>query len=70
VRDAINDQATHATDAFTTIVIKGDRLFAFADQALIDDIEHLKKRHIRARYQSPERFEYGPGRWGLSVARR
>ena len=46
MRDAIDRERARSTNAFATIVIKVDRLLIFFDQALVDDVEHLKKRGL------------------------
>src|SRR5262249_62122062 len=47
VRNAVDDQAAHAADAFAAIGVEGDRIFALLDQPFVDDVEHLEKGHVR-----------------------
>ena len=44
---AVDDHAAGAADAFAAVVVEGDRLLALADEALVDDVEHLQERHVR-----------------------
>ena len=46
VRHAIDHAAAHAADAFAAIVVERHRVFALRDQILIQDVEHLEKRHV------------------------
>jgi hypothetical protein len=46
VRDAVDRERARSADAFAAIVIEVDRLLIFFDQALVDDVEHLKKRGL------------------------
>ncbi len=47
MRFAVDRERAGAADAFATIRIERDRLFAAADQAFVHDIEHFEKRRIR-----------------------
>jgi hypothetical protein len=40
---AIDDERTGAADAFPTIMIESDGFLPFADELLINHIEHLKE---------------------------
>src|SRR6266487_3327872 len=44
---AVDDERTGAADAFATIVVKRDRVFAFRGQLFVDHVEHLEERHVR-----------------------
>src|SRR5690606_28103246 len=46
VRLAVDHHAAHAADALTTVAVEGDRLLALADEALVEDVEHLEERHV------------------------
>jgi hypothetical protein len=48
VGNPVDHEAARATDALTTVVLEGNRVLALADQILIEDIEHLEKRHMGA----------------------
>ena len=48
VRPAVDDDAAGAADALAAVVVEGDRVLALLDQALVDDVEHLEERHVRA----------------------
>jgi hypothetical protein len=48
VGDTIDHQAAGATDAFPAVVIKGNRDLAPLHQPLVQNIEHLEERHVRA----------------------
>jgi hypothetical protein len=43
----VNHHPTRATNAFTTIMLKGDWHFTLGHQLLIKDIEHFEERHVR-----------------------
>ena len=45
---AVDDNTARATNAFATIVVKGDGLFAFFQQTLVDDVQHFQERHLGA----------------------
>jgi hypothetical protein len=47
MRDAVDGQAASAADAFPAIVVKCDGLDILLNEALVDDVEHLKERSIR-----------------------
>ena len=67
VRPPVNDERAHAADALATIMIKRNRLLAFADQPLIEHVEHLQKRHLRADVGDLVLLEFPlAGRVGLS----
>ena len=44
VGNPIDGQRAGTANAFTAVVIEVDRLGAFVDQALVDDVQHLQKR--------------------------
>jgi hypothetical protein len=46
--DAIDNHATHAANAFTAIMIEGDRLIAAGGQLLVEQVQHLQKGLVRA----------------------
>src|SRR5262249_19825817 len=46
VRDAVDDEAAHPADAFAAVRVECDRILALLDEALVDDVEHLEKRHV------------------------
>ena len=46
VRNAIDDQRTHAADAFAAVGVKSDRIFAARDQFFIHHVEHFQEGHI------------------------
>ena len=48
VSDPVDHKAAGATDAFATIVLERDRILVLVDQILIENIEHLEKRHMVA----------------------
>jgi hypothetical protein len=48
VCDPVDHEAARATDAFSTIVLERDRVLTLVDQILIENIEHLEKRHVGA----------------------
>jgi hypothetical protein len=48
VRLAVDHHAAHAADALAAVVVERDRVLALRDQALVDDVEHLQERHVRA----------------------
>jgi hypothetical protein len=45
--DAVDHAGTGPADAFATVAVEGDRIFAAGDQILVDDVEHLQKGHVR-----------------------
>jgi hypothetical protein len=45
---AVDDEPARAADPLAAVVVERDRLLALLDQALVDDVEHLEKRHLRA----------------------
>jgi hypothetical protein len=47
VRDAVDHHAARTADPLAAVVVEGDRLFLLADQRFVDDVEHLKERHVR-----------------------
>ena len=46
MRLAVDEQAAHAANAFTAIVIEGDRVLALAHKVVVQHIEHLQKGHV------------------------
>jgi hypothetical protein len=48
VGNAVDDETACAADALATVVLEGDRVLALVDQILVEDIEHLEKRHMGA----------------------
>ena len=46
VRAAVDIQAAHPTDSLAAIVIEMNRVFAFWDEAFVQNIQHLQERHI------------------------
>ena len=46
VREAVDDHATHATDALAAVVVEGHRLFATDRELLIQHVEHLQEGHV------------------------
>src|SRR5204862_357574 len=44
MRDAVDDHAARAADAFATVVVEGHRVAAISDNALVYDVEHLQER--------------------------
>jgi hypothetical protein len=46
VRNAVDDHSASAADSFAAIVIECDGFFAALDQAFVDNVEHLEKRHV------------------------
>ena len=43
---AVDQEAARSANPLAAVMIKGDRLFAAADQLFIQDVEHLQKRHV------------------------
>jgi hypothetical protein len=43
---SIDHKATAATDPFPAVMLKSNRLLAFALKLLIQHIQHLQKRHM------------------------
>jgi hypothetical protein len=48
VRRAVDDDPARAADALPAIVLERDRVLAALRQPLVDDVEHLEKRRVRA----------------------
>jgi hypothetical protein len=46
MRLTVDDKATGSTDPFAAIVFEGNGVFAFGDELVVEDIKHLKHRHI------------------------
>ncbi len=46
--DTVDDKTARTADAFSTVMIEGDGFFAPEDQVLVEDVEHLQKRHVGA----------------------
>ena len=46
LRDAVDDHAAGAADAFAAVALKGDGILPLGGEAVIDDIEHLKERGL------------------------
>ncbi len=45
---AVDHHAAHAANAFATIVIESDGIFALLDEGFVDDVEHFEERHVLA----------------------
>jgi hypothetical protein len=45
---AVDHGAARAADALAAVMIEGDGIFSAQDQPLVEDVEHLKERHVRA----------------------
>jgi hypothetical protein len=48
VRHAIDHAAAHAANALAAIAVEGHRVFVSRNQILVQNIEHLKERHVLA----------------------
>ena len=48
VRHAVDHQAAGAADPLAAVVVERDRQLALADQPLVQHVEHLEERHLRA----------------------
>ena len=70
VGHAVDHETAHAADALAAIVIERDRLLALRDQAFVDHIQHLQKRHVRADVRAPGSEPSGRERSRSSAARR
>ena len=46
VRDAVDQEPARAADALAAVRVERDRIVALRDQPLVDDVEHLEKRHV------------------------
>ena len=46
VRDAVDDDATHAADALAAVVIERNRLLVLSREVLVEKVEHLQERHV------------------------
>ena len=46
VRRAVDIERAHAADAFAAVVVKDERLLAFADELLVHDVEGLEERGV------------------------
>ena len=47
MRNAVHQEPTGPADSLTAVRVEGDRILAFGNQALVDDVEHLEEGHIR-----------------------
>src|SRR5690606_32438340 len=63
VRLAVDHHAAAAADALAAVVLERDRLLALLDEALVDRVEHLEERHVRA--DAPGLFGVGDHLAGL-----
>jgi hypothetical protein len=43
---SVDVKRAHTTDALATVVVEHERLLAFVDEFLVEDVEHLKDRGI------------------------
>jgi hypothetical protein len=43
---AIDDQRAGSADAFTTVMVEGDRFLSLESQVFIHHIQHLQKGHV------------------------
>jgi hypothetical protein len=46
MRHAVNHHRTSAANAFTAIMIKCNRIFAFVNELFVYHVQHFKKRHM------------------------
>jgi hypothetical protein len=46
MRLAVDHHATHSTNPLPAIMIEGNRILALTDQTLVENVEHLEKRHL------------------------
>ena len=46
VRMAVDVQRAHTANAFTAVVVEHDRLFAFVDQIIVQNIQHFEERRV------------------------
>jgi len=46
VRDAVDDDATHAADALAAVVVEGHRLLVRVRELLVEKVKHLQERHV------------------------
>jgi hypothetical protein len=44
VRHAVDLHGAHAADAFAAVMVEGDRLLAFGNEALVHDVHHFEER--------------------------
>ena len=67
---AVDHDPALAADPLAAVVVEGDRLLAAADQALVDDVEHLQERHVGADVAGLVGDELALATGGPSAARR
>src|SRR4029077_8149710 len=48
VRDSVDHETAHPTDALTTVVVERDRHIALQGEPLVDDVQHLEEGHVGA----------------------
>ena len=53
-----------AADALAAVVLEGDGLLALVEEALVQEVEHLEERHVRARRPSTSCRSIRPGTSG------
>jgi hypothetical protein len=44
---AVDHHATRAANPLAAVVVDRDRLLPTLDEALVEDVQHLEKRHVR-----------------------